>query len=260
MKEKKLDLFVVIILQLLGILYAVLTRDLFIGRSLFFAMAFILPAVVYMGLREKKNWKKILFATLVFGLLYGLALSFFAEATGSWRTNDYIFNYRIFGLVAFEDILGQFLMALNIFVFYEHFVDHEDWKMKKLSKYAALLGLLGLIFLLAIYTVKPNLYDILPYPYMMIGSVAIIPTVFILISNPRMLKKLLPMSAYFFFLWFATMLFALTYDYWWYPGERFIGTVNILDITFPFEELFFWMLLYAPTIVAYYELTFDDNK
>jgi hypothetical protein len=260
MKEKQKDLFVVILLQALGIGYAVLTKDLFIGRSLIAGSMLVVPAVIYMGIRKKKNWKKILLATLTFGLIFGAALSFYAEATQSWSTSDYIFNFRFLGLNTLEEFLGQGLMALNIFVFYEHFIDHEDWKIKKLAKYAVLAGVLGLLFLMIFYFIKPEVYDRFTYPYLVVGFIAILPTIYILITNPKILGKLLPVAAYFFFLWFIVQYFAVGYSYWSYPGDRHIGLVRIFDVEYPFEELFFWMLLYAPTLIAYYELTFDDNK
>lgn len=260
MREKQKDLMIVILLQILGIGYSVLTKDLFIGRSLISGSMLVIPAVIYMGIKKKKNWKKILIASLTFGPIFGAALSFYAEATQSWSTNDYIFNFRFLGLNTLEEIIGHGLMALNIFVFYEHFVDHEDWKTKKLAKYAVLTGILGTLFLLAIYYIRPELFDTFRYPYLVVGFIAIIPTIYILFTNPKMLSKLLPVAAYFFFLWFVVQYFAVGYNYWSYPGDRHIGIVRIFDVEYPFEELFFWMLLYAPTLVAYYELTFDDNK
>jgi hypothetical protein len=47
--------------------------------------------------------------------------------------------------------------------------------------------------------------------------------------------------------------------YWAYPGTQYIGSVTLFGTTFPFEELFFWMLFYAPTLVAFYEL-FVSNR
>lgn len=260
MNKKRKDLFIVITLHLLGLVYAYLTRNMFIGKSLFAGAVILLPPVIYMAIRKKKNWGKVLLATLTFGIIFGTALSFYAEATNSWTTNDYIFNFRFFGLNTLEEILGHGLMALNIFTFYEHFIDSENGKLRKLYKYTIILGVLGFLGLLGVYYIKPTIFSTLPYPYVMIGLIAIIPTIYTAIKTPRILKKMLLTSAYFFLVWFTIQFFAVSYDYWSYPIARHIGMVTIGDIQYPFEELFFWMLLYAPTLVAYYEQTFDDNK
>ena len=152
MIKRSKDIYVVILLHILGLLYAYLTRNLFIGKSLFAGIAILLPPVIYMSIRSKKNWKKILLATLTFGIIFGTALSFYAEATNSWTTNDYIFNFRFFGLNTLEEILGHGLMALNIFTFYEHFIDSENGKLRKLYKYTIILGVLGFLGLLGVCT------------------------------------------------------------------------------------------------------------
>jgi hypothetical protein len=33
-----------------------------------------------------------------------------------------------------------------------------------------------------------------------------------------------------------------------------------MSLRFPIEEVVFWMMLYSPTIVAYYEATVDDGE
>lgn len=46
---------------------------------------------------------------------------------------------------------------------------------------------------------------------------------------------------------------------WTFPGDQFIGWVNMLGVRFPFEELLFWFMLAAIGILSYYEF-FDDNR
>jgi len=45
-----------------------------------------------------------------------------------------------------------------------------------------------------------------------------------------------------------------------YPGNNYVGWVNLFGITFPIEELLFWMLFYAASLVSYYELAVDVHQ
>ena len=42
--------------------------------------------------------------------------------------------------------------------------------------------------------------------------------------------------------------------------NRYMGMVTYFGRTFPIEEIIFWILLYPPTIVSYYEEFIDDKK
>lgn len=46
---------------------------------------------------------------------------------------------------------------------------------------------------------------------------------------------------------------------WVYEGNNYIGWISLFNTSFPFEELFFWMMFYAASIVSYYELFIDDH-
>jgi len=67
------------------------------------------------------------------------------------------------------------------------------------------------------------------------------------------------MMFFFFFVWFLAEIVVLKTAGWTFPGQ-YIGMVTILGVTFPLEELFFWMLWYSVTIISYYEFFLDDQK
>jgi len=256
----KVDILVLFLMLGVAMIYAYLTRDLFIGKSLFGGIVFTIPPVIYLGLRKKKNWKKLLIAALTFGVLYGFALSFYAEATKSWSTIPSIFNFRLFGLNTLEEIFGHGLMAMTIFTFYEHFFDTEnDKKINRRYIWAILIGIFGSIALVIIKLLTPGKFSTFEYPYVVIGTIAIIPLILAVIKKPTFLPKLALTSLYFFIFWFLIEFQAVGYNYWIYPGN-YIGWVDFLNVKYPFEELFYWMLLYAPTIIIYYEFFMDDGK
>lgn len=256
----KQDLIVLFILLFVAVFYAYLTKGTYLGNNLFSGIVLTIPSVIYLGLRKKKNWKKLILASLIFGVLFGFALSFYAEATKSWSTNTPIFNYRVFGMSALEEILGQGIMALLVFTFYEHFFDNErKSKLNKRVIWAILLGIFGSLFLILLHEYLPQKFSTFEYPYVVVGTIAILPLIYILIKRPGFLPKLVLTGVYFFILWFVIEFQAVAYNYWLYPGN-YIGWVDILGVRYPFEELFYWMMLYAPTIIVYYEFSIDDGK
>ena len=258
--NKFIDLIVVFVLLFVALDYAYITKDLFIGRSLFTGLVLVVPPVIYLGIRNNKNWKKLIIASVIFGCLFGFALSFYAEATKAWSTNDYIFGFRLLGVNTLEEVFGQGLMALYTFTFYEHFLDNEkERKVNRNYVVAMVIGSIGSILLVGIYLLQyPNKIQI-PYAYIFAAVLAIIPLILVVYKNPHLINKFALLASFFFIVWFSSQYFAVLFNYWTYPGS-YIGWIEILGVRYPLEEMFFWMLLYSPTIVAYYEATIDDMK
>ncbi len=258
MTGKRLDFAVVVLLIALTVVYAVALHGYWIGRSLFVVLFLASTTGAYLGLREPKNWAKLLLGSLIFGCLFGFGLSFFAESTGAWTTNDYIFHFRFFGLNTLEEVLGQGIMAFYTFLFYEHFLDDEtNRRLNKKYLWGIFVGAAGSLALIVRYLLNGS--PTLPYPYLWAALIAIIPTFVMVMRHPTLLRKLALLSLFSLCLWFVMEYVAVMYDYWSYPGQ-YLGWVQFLAVRFPIEELIFWMLLYSPTIVAYYEATIDDGK
>lgn len=158
-----------------------------------------------------------------------------------------------------DNVLGHMLMTMLTVVFYEHFIDRE--KNQHISRhllYAILPGLFVIFIVLAAFVYQPSLLQI-KYPYFTMGLAAIIPPIFLAIKKPKFIKNMAETAIYFFFLYFAMELVAVKFNYWLYEGNNYIGWVSVFGITFPFEELFFWMLFYAASLVSYYELFIDEH-
>lgn len=259
--QRLLDILVLFAFYIFACVYAFVFQDQYIGRSVFVGAVFMLLPVIYMGVAKKKNWSKLFLGALIFGCVYGFALSFFAEATDTWTVNNTIFNFRFFSVNTLEEVLGHGMMALSTFTFYEHFLDSE--RNKKLNRRyisALVLGFFGSFFLILTYYTHKNLFRSLRLPYLYVGLIAITPLIITVIRHPRFLPKIAILSIYFFILYFTVEFFAVAFNYWSYPGNNYVGSINIFGLQYPFEELFFWMLLYAPTITIFYELTIDDGK
>lgn len=219
-----------------------------------------IPPIIYMFLRKKKNWKKILLGTLVFGVLLGHLLEFTANRSLLWECKSLIFNSLIFGTSTYDCTAGYGLMVIFMLTFYEHFLDRDlNHCISKKVLYILIPGLLFIPISYLIYKLDIGI-PLTSLPYTLIGTVAIIPLIFLSLRNHQIITKFLFLGIYFFIYYFFFELLAVYKGYWIYEGNNYIGWVEILDLRFPFEEMFFWMMLFAATIASYYELFIDDEK
>lgn len=259
-KGRKLDVLILILLIGFGIFYAFATKDLFIGKSVFGGLALTLPPTIYLGLRRKKNWGKISVATLVFGGLFGFVFEFFNEFNKAYTVISTIFPFKILGVLPLDNILGHMMMTTLTITFYEHFIGREvNHHMSKHLKFAVLPGLFAAGTILILFFFNRNALHV-HYPYFYAGLAALIPPIYLGFRNPAFIKNMSETAIYFFFLWFVGELIAVRLGYWVYSGNNYVGWVTVLGATFPFEELFFWTLFYAASLVSYYELFIDDRK
>lgn len=92
------------------------------------------------------------------------------------------------------------------------------------------------------------------------GIGAIVPPIFLGFKRPKLIRKMAETAIYFFFLYFIFEIVAVQLKWWIYPGNNYVGWVTIFNTTFPFEELFFWMMFYAASLVSYYEIFVNDES
>ena len=237
----------------MGIAYGVLTKELFVGRALITFSVFTLLPVVYLALRKEKDWGKILCSIVIFGILFAVIFDFFEEYTAAWHTVSLVFPFKLFGIDPIDNIFAHIEMTLLTIVFYQHFID--DGQSPGISKrifLAIALSLCGLIGLLLLYSYFPTLLQI-KYSYAYMGTLASAFPILLVFRKPSLVKNMLSTSTYFFILYFCIEIVAVRNTFWMYSGS-YLGWIHVLGVSFPFEELFFWMMLYAICIVSYYEV------
>jgi len=253
--NKKIDLLIISILLVIIVLVS-LALSL---KPLIVLLMYLLSASVYLSLRERKNFKKIFWAILIFGIIFGLGFDFVVTFNKGWIVNELFFPFRLFGFYPIiDDILGFILMTLFIVVFYEHFIDDEkNKKVSKNIKWILIVSIAALSFIFAVYLINSSLLRI-PYAYLMTGLMAICFPIVFGIGRQRFMIKFLKTAGFSFIVWFVLELVCLKNSGWIFPGE-YVGLVNIWGLRFPLEELFFWMMWYSVTIVSYYEFFIDDK-
>jgi len=223
---------------------------------------FLIIPSIYLSFLLKKSVKKVLLFSLVTSVPVIIVVDYIAHATKQWLVPNSVFALRILGLIPLEDIIWAFFSVFCVVMFYEYFLEphHETkiWRPRMNVLTAIFIGLL-VVFLLC-YLLAPSIL-LIPYAYLWMGIVVIfIPTIIEIFRKPILLPKLLVVGAYFFYLELLYELTALKLGWWLFPGSQYIGMVSLFGLQFPFEELFFWIMLFAIGILIYYEPFDDDEK
>ena len=150
-------------------------------------------------------------------------------------------------------------MTLFIVVFYERFIDDEkDRKISKNIIFALIPSILATIAIVVIFKVNPGAL-IIPYAYLVGGIAAIIPLIILIIYKPKLFPKFVFIAVPFSIIWFIAEIVTLKTGGWIFLGQ-YVGTVTVFGLIFPFEELFFWMMMYAASVISYYEFFLDDLR
>jgi len=255
MNRKLIDLFVLISIIILSTFVILTFKVRPLVSTIFY---FILPAL-YLCVREKKNYKKILAASVVFGLLFAFVFDLLATFNNTWLVDQLVFPWKIFGVVPLDDMIWFFFLVFSTTAFYEHFIDDEKHKtISKHFKYALIPSILVLLAIIAIFIISPDSLKF-SYSYLILGSIAATPLFYILYLKPEFIHKFIKLGTFFFFLYLIFELTALKLGQWGFYGQ-YIGSVQLFGLKFPFEEFFFWIGISAPTFISYYEIFIDDER
>jgi hypothetical protein len=259
MKKKdkvKFDLILLILIPLVSALFSLIFRSNFLTSTLLF---FGLPSL-YLSLRTKKAiWRSLIFA-VSFSIFMVLTVDHLGVLDNSWYVPYSVISSRIFGTIPLEDVIWSFLLTYFIVIFYEHFFDkakHRD--IGSHLKYFSYITISLLsIFLLLLFSNSKLLK--IDYFYLKAGLLfTLIPSLAFLVEFPKFVSKFMKTAPYFFYVGLLVELVGLQLNQWTFPGKHFIGWVTISGQTFPFEELFFFISIFAICVLTYFEF-FDDDK
>ncbi|WP_159951144.1 hypothetical protein [Polaribacter septentrionalilitoris] len=256
MKAKAIDILIIFVLFIISNIYFLL--KIHTVTILFGCLVFLLPPIIYLSFRKKKDWLKILIIATVIGVIIGVPFTFLGELTNAWIIHDK--KFRFFDSFYLPVILGWMLMSSLTIIIYQHFY-FTNAKIKTLSKrFKKVFFTLSFISVILILTcfIYPNLYP-KQYSYAYIGIINIIPFLYYLIKRPKFILKITPIIIYFFSVYFSMEYIGLTNNLWSFKGS-YIGEVSFFKITFPTEELVYWMILFSPSVLCFYNSFVIDNE
>ena len=214
----------------------------------------------YLLYREKKYLEKILLAAVSFGIFFGFVFDFIAELNKAWDWNGGLFFGKILGVVQTDVIIWFFLWVLHIFLFYEHFIDRKKLKSNVSTRGIEVFfsSILTVGLLVTIYKFFPSVLYF-GKAYLILCLIASVPFLVSFFKKPRLVFHTVPMMIYFSFVYLTHEITALRLEQWRFPGD-YIGWVNMFNVSFPVEELVFWIILSSLIGSVYYELSFDNQK
>ncbi len=257
-KRRDFDLALIFLWPVIATIVSfILKPSAFISVVLFLAI----PSI-YLSIKGREYWKKAAIFSIGASIPIMIVIDYIAHLTGMWIVPKTIFPFKLFNFVTIEVILWAFFTSYLVVMFYEYFLDKHA--VKKLwtnkTKYLFITGLLIFSLFVVLYFFFPNMLNI-PYWYLIFGIVlTLIPFLLQLFRFPKTTSKFLLPFVYFFFLHFLWEVTAVKLGWWDFPGTMFIGWVNMFGIRFPFEEVLFWFILLALSILSFYEFFDDDEK
>lgn len=254
---KKVDIFLLILFPIVSVIISLTFHVHFLTSILLF---FGLPSL-WLSLRTPSQVTKTFVFSLILSTPLGIIIDYLAAMDKSWFVPTTDFPFRLFGVIPIEDLIWAFFLIYSIVIFYEHFLDKGKHELidKKMKYLVWLIVMVVLVFFVIMLT-QPELLAI-PYAYFWGGIVLLIlPTITFLSFFPRLISKYVKTASYFFLLSIVYELTGLQLNQWTFPGTHFIGWVQLFGYKFPFEEFFFWFVMGATSILAYYEFFDDDRK
>jgi hypothetical protein len=250
-------------LFLLGLLvviwaYGITFAHTILGKPVIVALILCLSGSVFLGLRQRKPWKKILIGALIFGVLAGFIFEFIQVSAGAYlMPPTATILPKVFGFLALDNVAGHTLMAIFTFTFYEHFVNREQHdEVSPHMPFALYPAIAVAVALVVVHYMHPSAL-LIPYSYAYVGLAAIVLPIALVTVRPQYARDLIMMVPYFFFAYLLFEIIAVRYGWWVYPAKHYIGRISLFGASFPFEELFFWMLFYAASLTSFYKIYLD---
>lgn len=266
--SKKISLILLFLWPIFASLVSFLTKaDFFVLTVLFLGV----PSV-FLSFLSRKKIKRAAFFSLFFSVPIAIVIGFIMEAAGGGHLPHPIFGpLELFGLIGADLVFWGILEAYLILMFYETFLDKADGPSRmvrgspKLSrprfKYIFIAFYFVLETFILLYMFKPELL-VTNYFYLKMGVVlAVLPIFGMLIKFPKFWHRFLSIAVYFFVFNFIYEVTAVKLGQWSFPAAKQLTKMTVfMGARFAFEELFFWALLAAMAVVAFFKFFDDDQK
>ena len=239
---------------------ATIISFIFHANFFFSVILFLALPSIYLSFKGEKYVPRLLIFSFFASIPLIIILDYIGQASGTWSFPPSIISYKLFSVVSLETILWAFFNVYYVVIFYEYFLDKHVTKKiwNPHMKYLIIFLLIIIIpFTLFLIYLPSSIH--IPYFYLVFGLVIFIfPILWQLFYHPSVLSKIFKTGAYFFYLSLVYEFAAIKLGWWFFPGLEYIGWITIFSITFPLEELIFWVILFAMAVAAAFE--FLDNE
>lgn len=259
-KENRIDLMILICWTILVTFLALVVFKT--GKPYILTFFYWVVPTFYLFWRYKLSIKKVLLGSLLIGFVIPLPFDFLSNFNEAWfiPAKALWIPIKLFNVLPIDELIWFFFLALYTITFYEAFVD--DGRVLRISKnfFKALIFYFSVSILVFFFFFIFRNSLTVPFPYLTIVMFfSFPPIIYLLRKRPEFMGKFSFAMAFFFFVALNFEVTAVSLGHWGFQGE-YIGTVTLFGQTFPFEEFFYWILLYPATAISYYELFVDDEK
>ncbi len=256
-KKRTVDLALLLCYPLIAyVLCLFFELNMFLGTVLFFGV----PSI-HLALRAKEFDKKAFYFSLLVSVPLIVIVDYIGQLTMMWSFPHSIFPHRLLGVITGEIVFWIVLNTFCCIVFYKYFLDHHLVHSSLHNHMRLCISITaGVLFLFSIaFLWFPDSLEI-PYFYLLMGVVLmLIPIMIEVAFKPKFLHKFFIVGSYFFYLSFVCEIVALKLDWWRFPGNDFIGWVEVVGVRFPLEELLVWMVWMSMAILSWYKYFEEDN-
>lgn len=232
-------------------------------NSLGSIVLFLIVPSIYLSILRPQSIRKAGLFALATAIPSIIVVDYIMDVTRQWLVTETVFSSRFLGYITYETIIWAVFSVYIVVMFYEYFFEPREqglaWRSRMNILVAVLVAMLAIFF--ALRALYPAFFASISYAYLIVGTITVfIPTLIELFRKPRLLPKFLMTAVYFFYVDIIYEITALKLGWWIFPSAQYIGKVSILGVSFPVEELLFWMMFLSAGTLAYYEPFDDDEK
>lgn len=222
---------------------------------------FGVPAV-YLSIRSPGHIQKSFLFALIPWFSLTFVFEYLAYTDNAWYVTNSSWRF-LGGSIPIEDILWGFFWSYLPIIFWKSFLDGKsvyDTRFPNRIWWILLpLVIMNALFFSLYFIARDLLY--IPYFYLIMGIIfCIIPPILFLMKYPKFLSRLLILGSYFSYLAGMKEITALSLGQWYFPGTHFVYLINFQKFRLPLEEIVFFIVLSAPSMVCFYEFFADDRK
>lgn len=249
-----IDIIVLVAVPVVSVMLSLLLRaGLLLSTILFYAI----PSA-YFSMRTPKGVKRALIFAFLVGSI-GVIIDYLMAADSAWIIPSTLFPFRILGTSTIDAILWSYFYVYAVVIFYEHFIDKAKHNLVAKKFRYLIYIVLGITIPFGVFYLVDQRLLREPFGYFK-GSLVLVlaPAILFLKRYPNFFSRFAKVGIYFFILGLLHELTALELHQWVFPGTNFVGWVSIGQYRLPFEELFFYLILSAVSILCYFEY-FDDS-
>lgn len=211
---------------------------------------------LWLSIRRKEDIKAAALFAILFGAPLAIAGDYLGIVNGTWIIPSSIFPVRIFSHVPIEDVLLVILFVYDV-VMLSALLEAKRLGMLRVKR-LVLTGMTLCLLALSISMI-PAAYLFIPYAYFWIGMCIMVIPILLVLRKRILLPALSRLTVCVFVPLLVFEALGLLQGYWQFSSGEYIGWVNIFSLSFPIEELVFWIILAGPAFICFLELFKYDS-